>query len=159
MQLVVVIKSMGMHKYDRREPDGRGGWRYYYRNTPVAAAAHRPLVFREHDQNPHRVAEWAEAIQEGAPVPPVVEVDGEVIDGHHRALAYQQLGQEPPTITLTRTEEAQLRAAGYDAMEIAAAAHLVCADGYGAELIDQQFPGANVWNRAADAAELLERTR
>ena len=113
------------------------------------------MILRETDQNPQRIAEFAEMIAAGEQIPPIVLVDGVVLDGHHRARAYAHLGREPMTISITQTQYQALIAAGYDDMEIASAAHFALSDGYGAELLDRQFAGANLYDRAADASEPL----
>lgn len=114
------------------------------------------IKFREIDQNPQCIAEFVEMIEAGEALPPIVLVEDEVLDGHHRARAYQQLGCGPQYIRLTRAQYDMLNAAGYDDMEITGAAHFALSDGRGAELLDRQFAGANLYDRAAEASELLD---
>ena len=114
------------------------------------------FTFRETDQNPHAIRALVVAIEDGAEVPPIVVIDGKtILDGHHRASAYAQIGAEPIAIGISAAEYAALSDAGYDDIEIAAAAHIVYGDGTGADALDAQFPGASVYDRACAAAELL----
>lgn len=113
------------------------------------------MILRETDQNPNVIAEFVEMIAIGQTLPPIVTVDDTVLDGHHRARAYQQLGQVAPVLNISHAQYQALVDAGYDDMEIAGAVHFALSDGYGAEMLNSQFGGANLYNRAADAAELL----
>ena len=114
------------------------------------------LTFRETNQDEARIAEYVAMLAIGESIPPIVVIDGEtILDGHHRACAYAQAGIEPVTISLSAAQYVALVAAGYDDMEIAAAAHLAYGDGTGTDAIDAQFPGAGVYDRACAAAELL----
>jgi hypothetical protein len=114
------------------------------------------LTFRETDQNPTTIRGLIESIRDGADIPAIVVIDHDVIlDGHHRATAYAALNIAPVVISISSAQYDTLSTAGYDDLEIAAAAHLAYGDGTGADAIDAQFPGAGVYDRACDAAELL----
>lgn len=113
------------------------------------------INLRETDQNPHRIAEFAAMLSVGEELPPIVLVGDTILDGHHRALAYAQIGRAPDAISISQAQYDTLVAAGYDDMEIAGAAHFALSDGRGAEMLDRQFAGANLYDRAADASELL----
>lgn len=115
-------------------------------------------AMRETDQNPQVVEMLVEMYREcPGEVAPIVVVDGWILDGHHRNAAAQVVGVTPQAVSLTETQYKTLRAAGYDDMEIAAAAHLTLSDGRGADALDAQFRGANLMDRALSAAEMMER--
>ena len=114
------------------------------------------FTFRETDQNPVVIRDLMIAINDGADIAPIVVIDGEIIlDGHHRATAYARLGFDAPIVSISSANYDALIVAGYDDLEIAAAAHLTYGDGAGADALDAQFPGAGIYGRACDAAELL----
>lgn len=81
------------------------------------------LTKRESDQNEATISYFAEAIANGADIDPIVVIDDQILDGHHRYEAALQTGV---TLTFSRITRSQYEAlsAQFDDMEIAAAAHL-----------------------------------
>lgn len=100
------------------------------------------LTFREHDQNPAKIAELAELFADGEYAPIVVIAEtSEIVDGHHRARAAMQNGHEVQGVTIAQADYDRLTAAGYDDMEIAFAALLLEGESDAAYNIDAAFGG------------------
>lgn len=115
------------------------------------------LTFRESDQNrTEAVAEIADA-DELPPIVVIEKADGlEILDGHNRAAVAEQRGETVRGVALPEAAYDRLVADGFDDMEIAYAA-LSRAEQYdAASQLNQQFPGAGVAERGAEAERVLE---
>lgn len=113
------------------------------------------LEFTEFEQDPGLVDEMVAEIEGGYEFPEIVDVDGKIMDGHHRATAYSKVGRTPQRISLTQSQFDSLAEEGYDELVIAAAAHIKYGDRHNAEAYEIQFPGAGIFEDAERAAELL----
>lgn len=112
-------------------------------------------TMRETEQDETYVAELAELfVEEGYEADPIVLVGGEILDGHHRYRAAIAAGVEPLVVELGEEEYEGSSEAGYDDVEIAAAAHLRVGNYDAANNIDLMFGGI-VAERAEEAAEKL----
>jgi hypothetical protein len=65
------------------------------------------------------VAQIKKAIEEGKNLPPIVaRENGQIIEGHHRAEAYKQLGKRPERITVSDAEFERMQSEGMTRDEI-----------------------------------------
>lgn len=116
-------------------------------------------IARETDQNPGRIAELVEMIEAGldADIAPIVTIDGTlIIDGHHRTIAFAQCGQIAPSLSITQAQYDAAIDAGFDDLDIAAAAHLLLSDGRGLDLLAAQFPGVDMYAQAEAVGRVWE---
>lgn len=120
------------------------------------------LMFREKNQN--RLEQTRKLFPKGEGYFPIVllrdpgEAD-EILDGHNRASIARERGDNLPAVTLSRQEYMQLRAEGFDDMEITYAALTLSGEYGAASAINQQFPGARIWERGEKAMSLLGELR
>lgn len=113
-------------------------------------------VARECDQDPTVVADLTAMYREcPEDVAPIVVVERTILDGHHRALAAAAAGVTPQVSPLTPRQYAAARAAGYDDMEIAGAAHLLAGHDEAMYALAAQFPGARLADRAWEAHDVI----
>ena len=113
-------------------------------------------TMREKDQNPETIRQLVAMFVEcPEDVDPIVVVGNDrILDGHHRAVAAEQAGATVRVSHITNERYESLKAAGYDDMEIAAAAHIAADNDEAADHLNAQFPGAGIIYRAYDAVSL-----
>lgn len=121
------------------------------------------FVMREEDQNPAVVDAMEEAYREDPDyVDAIVAIGdgagGDVLDGHHRLLGAKAAGVKPNAVYVTQEEYDFLQDEGYDDMEISAMAQLRAGNTEAAYNLNTQFAGADIVERADEAAELLDST-
>jgi hypothetical protein len=116
------------------------------------------LIFRESQQN--RMGNVKEMFPEGEGYYPVVSIfdNGErtILDGHNRAAVAMERGDVIPTVDITKSEYDALVSAGFDDMEISYAALSRAKQDEAASAINQQFSGADIWKRGAEAEGILD---
>lgn len=110
------------------------------------------LTKRETEQNESTVAYFAEAIANDADIDPIVTIDDEILDGHHRYEAAIATGAALNVTSITRSQYEALTGRFAD-MEIAAAAHIASGNYEAAYNIANQF-GFSVELAESAAAEL-----
>jgi len=105
---------------------------------------------REEDQREEVIASFERAYRNGMAdeIDPIVAFEnGEIIDGHHRAIAAERAGIEPEVVTISSEEYKNLASRGYDDMEIACYALLKADYVEAAEALDRQFEGCGMLDK------------
>ena len=128
-----------------------------------AVASPGSLVFTEHEQsNIGRAKALFGSEEDGWEyVDPIVVVNnsGErrIIDGHNRASAAKELGLKSVKIReINNSTYADLKARGYDNIDIAAGVHEAAGDFEAASRLYEQFSGSDLRSRAAEIVSILE---